>query len=357
MRQMQHISLKGFKSIQDMDLELRPMNVLVGGNGAGKSNLISFFKMLNEMMEGKLRQHISLHDSFLHFGSKATPQMEASLQFEMNDGTGTYHMKLSKISGNTMIFSEEQFDFFKKDCSSEKIIDFGTGHQESLIPKKDNQITKDFCDFLKKCRVYHFHDTSFASCIKQYCYIGDNRWLRPDAGNLAAVLYELKKLEISYHRIIGTIRQIVPFFKKFELEPSGPNGKDIILNWSHRGSDQIFGPDQLSDGTLRIISLVTLLLQPKDRLPNMIIVDEPELGLHPSTKTIIAGLFKSASHHCQVILATQCSVFLDEFDSEDVIMVEQEENSSSFKRFKEEELKDWLEDYTIGQLWEKNVLG
>ncbi|MBL4883982.1 MAG: AAA family ATPase [Planctomycetaceae bacterium] len=366
MRQLNKITLKGFKSIKSMEIELGQLNVLIGANGAGKSNFISFFKMLNEMVGGRLQQYIATSgraQSLLHFGAKVTPQIEAKLEFDAVNGKNTYQIRLFHAAGDTLIFAEEKLAYTElKHAKYTNQVELGAGHQESRINKEveeDKPMISVLRHLLSNCRVFHFHDTSATARARQYCYVGDNRWLMPDAGNLAAILYELKNKEstIAYRRIVSTIRRIAPFFDDFDLEPTGVSNKEIILNWRQKNSDQIFGPHQLSDGTLRVISLVTLLLQPVENLPNVIIVDEPELGLHPAAKTIVAGLFKKASHHCQVIIATQSSSFLDSFDAEDVIVVDRDEKSSSFKKLDTTALKEWLEEYSVGQLWEKNVLG
>jgi predicted ATPase len=349
-----------------MDLELGSMNVLIGVNGAGKSNLVSFFKMLNEMMGQRLQQHIASSgraQSILHFGPKVTPQMEATLSFDADNGTDTYSMRLFHAAGDTLVFAGEQLRFLQTGWTGPpKTLSLGSGHQETRIKseaEKNEPTAKVFRHLLNGCHVFHFHDTSPTTRARQYCYIGDNRRLMPDAGNLAAILYALRSASkgAAYRRIITTVRRIAPFFVDFDLEPSGMNNKDIILNWKQKDSDRIFGPHELSDGTLRAISLVTLLMQPVENLPNVIIVDEPELGLHPAAKTIIAGLFKKASHHCQVIVATQSAAFLDAFDPEDIIVVERDARASVFERLDPTKLAEWLDEYSVGQLWEKNVLG
>ena len=181
----------------------------------------------------------------------------------------------------------------------------------------------------------------------------------PDAGNLAAVLFRLREENNGavYHRIVKTIQLIAPFFADFDLDPSGPNKEDIILNWKDKGSDRVFGPHQLSDGTLRAICLVTLLLQPESELPDLIIVDEPELGLHPYALNTIAALFKKVSHHTQVLISTQSSSFLDNFDPEDVILVDREGRESKFSRPDPAKLEEWLDEYSLGEVWQKNVIG
>ena len=181
----------------------------------------------------------------------------------------------------------------------------------------------------------------------------------PDAGNLAAFLLRLRKEngESVYQRIVTTIRLIAPFFDDFDLEPTGPNKNDIILNWREKGSDQVFGPHQLSDGTLRAVCLVTLLMQPENELPDLIIVDEPELGLHPYALNMVAALFKKASHRTQVIISTQSSSFLDNFDPGDVVVVNREGKESQFSRPDLEKLEAWLDEYSLGEVWEKNIIG
>lgn len=363
---LNRITIKGFKSIRDMGLELRPLNILIGVNGAGKSNLVAFFKMINEMMGGRLQEYIATEGrakSLLHFGPKVTPQMEAALEFEAQNGTDTYFMRLFHAAGDTLVFAEESLKFVPHDwVGPRNPVNLGAGHQETRIrdeADKGDQTAKVFRHLLNHCRVFHFHDTSATARVRQYCYVGDDRWLMPDAGNLAAILYRLRNRETgpAYRRILSSIRRIAPFFEDFELEPTGVGDKDIILNWRQKGSDQVFGPHQLSDGTLRAMALATLLQQPVNDLPDLMVVDEPELGLHPAANTIIAGLFKKASHHCQIIVATQSAALLDTFDADDVVVVERDARESKFWRQDSTRLQEWLEEYSVGQLWEKNVLG
>jgi predicted ATPase len=385
------VILNGFKSIKAMDLELRPLNILIGANGAGKSNLVSFFKMLNEMMAGRLQQYIGTTgraQSLLHFGPKVTPQMEAQLEFEGNNGVATYAMRLSHAAGDTLVFAGETLSFHQAGFPDPKTVFLGAGYPETRIGEEPivgpfrgppipgspsslirmseewkgaEQTAKELRHLLNQCRVYHFLDTSPAARVRQYSYIGDNRCLKSDAGNLAAFLRRLRDENGSvYQRILSTIRLIAPFFDHFVLDETGTgtgSGPDVILNWRDKGSDQVFGPHQLSDGTLRAICLITLLMQPENELPNLIIVDEPELGLHPYALNVIAALFKKASHHTQVLISTQSSSFLDHFDAEDVIVVNREGKESQFIRPDPQQLETWLDEYSLGEVWEKNVIG
>ena len=267
-------------------------------------------------------------------------------------------MRLFHAAGDSLIFAEERLSFHAAGYEVPRMRSLGVGHQEAGVREfvEDEPLLKTLRNFLNHCRVYHFHETSPAARIRQYCYVGDDRWLMPDAANLAAILYRLKSdNQVIYRRIVRDVTQVAPFFVDFDLEPTGPHRKDLILNWRHRGSDLLFGPHQLSDGTLRAMCLIALLQQPKDDLPYLIVVDEPELGLHPHALHLVASLFQAVSEHVQVLISTQSSTFVDAFDPEDIIAVERDGEATTFKRQNPKILEEWLEDYSLGEIWEKNV--
>jgi predicted ATPase len=297
----------------------------------------------------------------LHLGPKVSSQLEAELQFALGSGTAQYLMRLVHAAVDTLVFADETLGFPENGDSRAQVIALGAGHVESRV--RDRATAGDMLGgqvghLLNQCRVYHFHDTSPTARVRQACYINDNRWLVSDAANLAAVLHAYRNQnEAAYHRIVSTMRNIMLDFDDFDLMPSGDNANDIVLNWRKRGSDYLFGPHQISDGTLRAMALVTLFLQPEQDLPNVIIIDEPELGLHPHALGIIAGLMRAASLKSQVIVATQSLTFLNHFEPTEIITVESHQGASRFRRLEMDELSDWLEDYSIGELWERNVIG
>jgi predicted ATPase len=366
MDMLRRVILKGFKSIREMDLELRSLNVMIGANGSGKSNLISFFKMLGELVGGRLQNYVATAGrahSLLFYGPRITTQIQAHLEFEVPPGSVQYDFGLSHAAGDTLFFAgETSRDTVFYSNGRPREIFLGSGHQESRIRdevQKGDLSAIHLAALLDKCRVYHFHDTSTTARVRQYTYIGDDGPLMPDAGNLAAFLYRLQNRDRgwAYNRIISTIRLIAPFFQDFNLKDSGPDGRDIILNWKDKESDQIFGPHQLSDGTLTAMSLIALLMQPESELPGLIVVDEPELGLHPYAMNVVASLLKVASRHTQVLISTQSSSFLDQFEPEDVIVVDREGKESIFRRPDPMALEAWLDEYSLGEVWEKNVIG
>ncbi|NTW44738.1 MAG: AAA family ATPase [Anaerolineaceae bacterium] len=226
----------------------------------------------------------------------------------------------------------------------------GIGKSEKIAPGRFQPVWPGTDRF-----VYQFHNTSDNARIRQKWDVNDNRFLRDDGANLAPFLLRLREMQPKYYaRIVETIRQIAPFFADFVLEPIG---NSVLLQWREKNTDIIFGPHQASDGTLRVMALVSLLLQPEQDLPLVVVLDEPELGLHPYAINILAGLLQSISTHTQIILATQSMTLIDYFEPNQIIVVDRPNRESLFRRLEEEPLKEWLEEYSLAELWEKNVLG
>jgi len=358
---LDQIKIKGFKSIKEADIELGDLNVLIGANGAGKTNFISLFKLLNKMIEGNFQNAISEGggaDSFLHHGQKTTENINVYLKF----GANAYDLTWKPSVDGSLTFFQENCLFYWENRN--KIIEIGRGQQESNIekaiasPKITSPIPKYVFDNLKSWKYYHFHDTSDSAKVKKMCQLNDNMYLRTDASNLAAFLYLMQeKHHENYEAIRDTVRLVAPFFDNFILRINPFNEEMIRLEWREKGSDFPFLANQLSDGTLRFICLATVLLQPKPQLPSTIIIDEPELGLHPYAIKVLASLMKSASKHTQIIVSTQSVPLVNEFEPENLIVVDKIENASVFKKVTSKELSSWLEEYTLGELWEKNVLG
>jgi len=210
--------------------------------------------------------------------------------------------------------------------------------------------------YIKDWKVYHFHDTSKSSPMKQACNIHDYDSLGVDGHNLPAFLYFIKRhYEKSYTQIVRTIQRVAPFFQDFLLEPDAANQDMIRLRWKHKANELYFDVNDLSDGTIRFICLITLLLQPN--LPTIILLDEPELGLHPYALQILASLFQVVANQTQIIASTQSSIFADFFDIEDIIIADTKENATIFYRLDREKYKEWFEEYSVGEMWQKNLIG
>jgi predicted ATPase len=269
-------------------------------------------------------------------------------------GYNGYFVKFEPTQDNRLMFAKESFWW---NLAGETEI--GGGHFETKAKSGTNTgIDKYVLPAMRQWRVYHFHDTSDSAYVKQAQGINDNLYLRPDGRNLAAFLYSLHSNQLeSYQRIIKTIRLVAPFFGDFCLRPSPQNNELIELEWVEQGQDIPFKAHHLSDGTLRFICLATVFLQPSSFQPKTILVDEPELGLHPYAITILASLIHSTAIEKQVIVSTQSVELLNEFNVEDVIVVDRQEGKSIFRRLNQEDLHEWLENYSLGELWKKNLIG
>jgi predicted ATPase len=330
------------------------LNVLIGANGAGKSNFIGFFRLVRRILDQQLQLAVGEMggpDALLYFGRKKTEEMKAELYF----GSNGYRFTLRPTLDNRMMFAHEALWSNAKGDWHPRSGHFET---DTRHQKGRTGIYGHVAPAMRSWRLYHFHDTSRSAWVKQVHGINDNEYLRDDARNLAAFLYRLQRHhESCYKRIVKAIQLVAPFFGDFHLRPTVDNKEKIQLEWTEINQDVPFPAGALSDGTLRFICLATVLLQPEELVPSTIFIDEPELGLHPFAITVLAGLMKSASQQHQLIISTQSVELVNEFDAEDLIVVDKQAQASVLRRLDTEILQEWLDEYSLGELWKKNLLG
>jgi predicted ATPase len=350
--QLSRLIIRGFKSIAECDIELSSLNILVGANGAGKSNFIGFFEMMRQVALDKIAKqgpgsvgnfdnYVAKHggaNSLMYFGGKRTEEIFTEMCFE--DYSYSVHF-VPEIHDKFLLKTEMY-----------------AGPSLNI-----EEIRSRLNLYLKGCQLYHFHDTGFNARIKMLNNINETKQLLYDGSNLAAFLLRLRiKFPDAYAQIVETIKLVSPFFVDFDLEPHPDNSERIILKWKHRyeeNSDYVFYGANFSDGTLRFACLATLFLQPAELQPEIILIDEPELGLHPFAISILAEMIKSTAKNRQVIISTQSVQLLNHFEPEDLIVVDRDvyNKQSVLKRLPANKLELWLDDYAMGELWEKNVFG
>jgi predicted ATPase len=362
------ITLKGFKSIQSLDdFELKAVNVLIGANGSGKSNFVSFFSLLREMVEGRLEKAVNKAggaDAHLFLGPKMTDRIAVDLRL----GVHGYRFSLEPTTDNRLVFGEERIEYVGTPGYSHNVdCSLGSGHRESKLKEqlregeRNRAISKYIYTAISSWEVYHFHDTSDTAAMRRGGSVRDNERFRPNAGNLAAFLFRLREeARTTYDLIVDTVRLAAPFFRDFKLRPKKTVKKagdeTVRLEWEQKDSDYPFHASQLSDGTLRFIALTTALLQPDP--PATILIDEPELGLHPQALDVLANLVLQAQSRTQLIVSTQSAPLLNAFEPDQIIVIDREDGASRFRRLEADNLAAWLaEDYTLGDLWQKNVYG
>lgn len=362
MAQLDKVTIRGFKSIEKLeDFELGSLNVLIGANGAGKSNFVEFFRLLRAMVEQRLQAYARTHgpsDGWFFNGPKVTKQIEIDLVF----GRNRYPFTLKPSTEGVLIGKEETeylpggpprtiaADAAESSLADHKDLPGISGSQHGPAWYIHRSVSA--------WQVYHFHDTSMTAGMRRPAGVEQYESLAPDAGNLAPFLLHLRdEHKDRYDLLVKTIRRIAPFFKEFVLhERQGKVENEVRLRWRRKETDYVFSPGHFSDGTIRFICLATVLLQPDP--PETVVLDEPELGLHPEALAVLAGLVRSASSRIQIILVTQSPVLLNEFEPEQVVTLDQVDGATRFRRLDPKALKSWLDEYTLGELWQKgNIRG
>lgn len=357
---LDRLTIRGFKSIRDLeDFEFKSVNVLIGANGGGKSNLISFFRMLQAIINGNLNDYVRDNggiSALLFNGRKATERLE----FETRFGPRGYRFKIKPGPSESCSLTDEARYYAHGQTGWWKLGDSPDG--QSLLVKevkekyRDAKYSQPVYDSISSWKIYHFHDTSGTAAMRHAEIVQNNKTLRSDASNIASFLLRLKNEENgTYKEILQSCKLVIPYLDDFllDVESFGPE-KKVALSWRAKGSDYPMQPYHFSDGSIRFICLATALLQPKP--PSSLIIDEPELGLHPAAISILAELIQNASKRTQLIVATQSPALIDNFSVEDVIVVSRKDGASTFERLNEEDYRSWLEGYSVGELWSKNVI-
>lgn len=360
---IEQVIISNYKSIRDLKLSLGRLNVLIGSNGVGKSNFISFFELTKAIYEQKFGNYTLSKggiDNLLYNGRKTSSKISGLVDFN-NNNAFYFHLIPSQSNKG---FIEETGDYFNsKGLSHKRYSEWNHKYwdkaveESSLIENKFGRSTY-LKSYLNSFTVYHFHDTSSSSAMRGASDLNDNEFLKHDGSNLASFLYRLQETDEKAFRLIeGTIRSVAPYFKRFKLKPDPLSLNKINLDWEEVDSEMYLNGYSFSDGTIRFIALATLLLQSK--APEIVIIDEPELGLHPAAINKLAALVKKAAKKSQIILSTQSTNLVNCFEVEDIIVVDREDRQSLFKHLSKEELSMWLNDYdySISELWEKNLIG
>lgn len=366
---LESVHIEGFRSLQEVTFRPNPgVTVLIGPNGGGKSNLVRFFEMVRAMLrDRRLRLFVGQKggaDDQLFGGRKQTPRMRASIRARNGDLAAEYAFSFTPAGQDLFRFAEEKFRAVRNDTGDPgPWTDLGSGHQEANLlsvaldakERENRPAARAIHGVLRDLGTYQIHDTSAGSGF-HLRWDRDDTLLRPDGGNLAAVLHLMEREDPGRYRMICRhIRRVLPNFEEFALAEE--YGK-VILRWRTRDSGKIVGAHLTSDGSLRFFALVTLLKLPRESLPRLILLDEPELGLHPAAMALVAGMVRSLAHHRQIVVATQSPLLVDEFGLDEIVVVELEDGKTRLRPVDAEGYGVWLDDgYSTGVLWRKNLLG
>jgi predicted ATPase len=357
---LKKIQLTHFRSFCQTEVDLKKINVLIGGNGSGKSNFISLFTMLNYIQIGRLKDWIvnkGGFDNIVYNGIQENEFLNLRFFFDSSNLQNIYELEL-RATEEDYIVKAERFGSWKSSARST------FQHEETNQPEtklkylaeRQYEIPFNIYSNIKGFQVFHFDDVSTNSNKKRLQNIEESYPLHPEGDNIAAFLYYLKQNYIdSYDKIVEVIRLVIPYFDDFILEPESTHSNQIKLKWREKNNLKTFTASLISDGTIRFICLCALLLQPTP--PLLVVIDEPELGLHPLAISFLAELIKKASNRTQIILSCQSVTLLNQFEYSDILVVDCHQSGSQIKRLNESELQGWLDEYSLGQLWENNYLG
>ena len=359
-----HVRIQGFRSLADIELSGIPKaTVLIGANGSGKSNFIRFFEMLSWMLRSrKLAEFVGKQggaDDQLFGGNRHTPRIEAEIRLRTESGNNDYRFMLSYAHPDRFIFTDEAFRFSRREFNTEADWQtLGSTHLEAKIVEEaqSNKTAWVIVNLLRNCAVYQFHDTSDESDFKKNWDAEDSNQLRSHGGNLAAVLHRLERDDIKrFELICRHVGRVLPAFDRFQIEER--YGR-VFLRWKAKGMEKTFGAHLTSDGSLRFFALVTLLNLPPEMLPDVLLLDEPELGLHPAAIALIGGMIKALAEERQIIVATQSPLLVDSFGLDEIFVLDLHDGRTEFRKLTPDDYRVWLDDnFTPGELWQKNLLG
>ena len=367
-QRFERFAVRGFKSITAAELDnLGPITVLIGPNGAGKSNLLAAFRLLGQLGAGLLGRSVADAggaNALLHRGAQHTQQIEFEADFTQGERIYRYIAHLRYVAGDRLVFDNELCGAYALDGSG-GLGQIGSSHAESRLHEFDphrpehSRSREVVREWLAGLGGYHFHDTSDTSPLRTNARAVDDRAVSANGGNLAAYVRMLKGSEDHDSRaawllLMQRIQRVAPFIH--DLVPEAVGRDHVRLDWIDTRGDR-YGVHQLSDGTLRALALFAALGQPSQRRPRFIAIDEPELGLHPAALHLVCELVKSVARTSQVLLATQSPALLDHFEPSEVMVVEAHEEGSTFRRLDADALSSWLDEYSLSDLFEKNVLG
>ena len=368
---LESVRIRGFRSLADIELSgLGATSVLIGSNGSGKSNFLRFFEMLSWMVRsralGEFVEKYGGADDQLFGGNSVTPRMDAEVALRTEAGRNDYRFSLTHAHPDRFMFTEEAFRFSRSGWPTEATWNhLGSGHREAaIVEAAHSTVSSEFnpttarviVHLLRSCSVYQFHDTSDTSNFKKRWEAEDNGTLRTHGGNLAAVLRRLEQEDNRrFELICQHIARVLPVFDRFQIEES--YGR-VLLRWKARGSEKTFGAHLTSDGSLRFFALVTLLNLPREMLPDILLLDEPELGLHPVAVALVGNMIKALASDAQIIVATQSPLLVDVFELDEIVVLDLHDGRSVFRRLDADTYRMWLDDsFTPGELWQKNLLG
>lgn len=348
------LKLQNFLSYQKEEIELQSLNVLIGTNGSGKSNLIEAFRLLKAIPTDlmlPIRQGGGVNEFLWKGKNSVVPtatlgvvlnNTEQDFYYELNFSSANQKLEILKeVIGNTEVNKEERLSL-EQSVVAKGLLNSNLINQELFYLK--NQ----FSD-IGFYRDWHLGQGSTLR-KPQHTDLPEHP-LEEDGSNLGVVLNNLQ-YQLHSQNILQQFKKFYPTAQELSIKIYG--GTVQIFIRENDFSQPIPAP-RLSDGTLHYLFLMALLLDPNPA--PLLCIEEPELGLHPDVLPTIAEILIEASQRTQLIVTTHSDILISALPPESVLVCERDNNGSNLSRLNPEQLKEWLENYTIGDLWLMGEIG
>ena len=392
---IKQISLKNFCSYQELDLELGQLNVIVGRNGSGKSNFLSFFEMVGMASDGELNRYIrnkggfsyarhlsSQADEGLSWGITLDSEYNEELRYDVSlhpmgeagysiasevlsrppkEGYAERYKFLEARNGQVIIRKKLNNDKDNNNANDEEVAQFNDTERELILPRLKDisryQVQIEAHQQMKEWEVFQgFGDYEFNRIRQpQLLDVVNPLRLANNGSNLISVLYTLTsepRYDAVNDRLNDLMGSVFADFKKFDLRPVGGGNASLAYRSTHLPTS--IPASLMSDGQLRFLCMMVVLLSPEP--PNLILIDEPEIGMHPKMINVFAEVLKQTAHHTQVIITTHSPQLLDNIPVDCVLVAERENGVSTITKLDNPRLTTWLKKYSFGHLWTHSTL-
>ena len=369
-RLIEKIRLRNILSFGDKDEEitLEPLNIIIGQNASGKSNLVDVIKLLRSLPQEKgLANFISQNGGISEWiwkGEKKSKPTKVEV-FIHNISDFKYSIAIENASQRAKIIQEEISNLSNK----QKIESSKSSHPEVSILSSLRISLKDIKNkdvlelalpiigVLSESKIKTYTDLSITRSSKvrnpQILSL-PKEFISEDANNLNLVLKDVERKGNTKDKIVENLKKFNPKIKDYSFEQLA---EYIYLFIREDGLKKPISAMRLSDGTLRYLCLLAILCHPEP--PPLICIEEPETGLHPDILPTIAELMIEASQRTQLIVTTHSDILVSAFSEipEAVLVCEKDEDGTHFTRLNADKLKVWLEEYTLGEAWLRGAIG
>ena len=379
-----HVS--NYRCLANVDLPLRNLNVLIGPNGAGKTSLLEIFQLLQRGSQLQLGDFLAENggiDAVINRGrndhrpTKLSIEVTLDVESERSPEPMTYTVELFSLQ-RTLAIGMERLEwqvtsdapqpFRYIDANGERIRYYDPVTTKLVTPNwayqtnelalaqvpKMYQEPEALRNLLAITAFHSFLDVSSRSAVRLPQPLAPGMRPGPNGDGLYSALFNMRsKAPETYERILALLEQGFPGFQRLEFDVVGAG--QITLMWLERHSRQPLYPNQLSEGTLRFLWLIATLLSPA--IPPLLLLDEPEVSLHPELLMLLAGVLQDVSAGSQIVVATHSPDLIRWLKPDEVLVVDKIDGASTFTWADTMHLEAWLEDFTLRDLWLMGNLG